>query len=289
MLDGGEKGLKKQFSIANVRIEVSSALPLRAEERWRLFETEFDAAELSYHVCSAAQLPVFHGERCFDSERVRVQEQNGRMVRTYFDTITGDATATVEEIGDLSYRITIQEALLPWGCDVADLFTQYGFPHCLPQFGKLLLHCAYILHRGKAILFTAPSGTGKTTQATLWQRYCGSKIINGDRAAIGLENGTVMAYGLPISGTSPDCKNVTAPVAAIVKLSQAKENRVTRLNDLDAARCLLSGSYLPQEFSRDLPVLFDLAVSIGQCVPVFHLECLPEESAVRALLPLLME
>ena len=189
----------------------------------------------------------------------------------------------------VQHIITVCEDLLPWGCDVADLFIPYGFPHNLPQFGKMLLHCAYVLHEGKAILFTAPSGTGKSTQAALWQKHCGSVIVNGDRAAIGLENGTVTAYGLPISGTSPDCKNVTAPVAAIVKLSQAKENRVTRMNDMDAARCLLSGTYLPQEFSRDLPVLFDLAVSIGECVPVFHLECLPEESAVRTLLPLLME
>lgn len=268
-------------------MEVSSALPLRAEKRWRLFETRFDTAELSYHVCSAARLPAFAGERCYETARMRVQEHQGRELRTYFDVITGEATATVEEIGDLSYRITIQEALLPWGCDVADLFTQYGLPHCLPQFGKLLLHCAYILYHGKAILFTAPSGTGKTTQAALWQRYCGCEIINGDRAAVGLENGAVMAYGLPISGMSQDCRNITVPVAAIVKLSQAKENLVTRLTALQAARCLLNGTYLPQEFSRDLPLLFDLAVSIGQCVPVFHLECLPDESAVRALLPLI--
>lgn len=281
--------MKRQFCIANVHIEVISGLPLRVEERWSLFEASFETAELSFEVCYAARLPAYEGGVCFENERVRVQEAHGRQLRTYFDVISGDATVAVEELGNRRHRITVCEDLLPWGCDVADLFIPYGFPHNLPQFGKMLLHCAYVLHEGKAILFTAPSGTGKSTQATLWQKYCGSVIVNGDRAAIGLENGTVTAYGLPISGTSPDCKNVTAPVAAIVKLSQAKENRVTRLNDMDAARCLLSGTYLPQEFSRDLPVLFDLAVSIGECVPVFHLECLPEESAVRALLPLLME
>lgn len=267
---------------------VSSELPLRVEERWALFETQSDHAQLRFEVCYAARLPVFREKLAFDSERVRVQERDGRLLRTYFSVISGEATTTVEQMDDFSYRITVCDQLLPWSSNVADLFTQYGLPHCLPQFGKLMLHCAYILQDGKAILFTAPSGTGKTTQATLWQQCCGSEIINGDRAAIGLENGVLMAYGLPISGMSPDCRNVTAPVAAIVKLSQAKENRVTRLTALQAVRGILSGTYLPQEFSKDLPLLFDHAASFVQRVPVLHLECLPDASAVHALAPYIL-
>ena len=269
-------------------MEVSSELPLWAEERWAQFETQSNLAQLRFDVCFATTLPVFQGRITFDSEFVRVQDNGGRQLRTYFHTIKGERTATVEQTDDFSYRITVCNKYLPWGCNVEDLFVQYGFPHCLPQFGKLLLHCAYILQDGKAILFTAPSGTGKTTQATLWQQCCGSEIINGDRAAIGLENGVLMAYGLPISGMSPDCRNVTAPVAAIVKLSQAKENRVTRLTALQAVRGILSGTYLPHEFSQDLPLLFDLATSFVQRVPVLHLECLPDVSAVHALAPYIL-
>ena len=279
--------MKIQLYIAGVRMEISSALPLRAEKRWKLFETAFDDADLKYEICTAEYLPALEGENCFDSERVCVRNLHGRQVRTYYDLVSEEATATVEEVGTQSYRITIRETLLPWGRDVADLFTQYGLPHCLPQFGKLLLHCAYVLYHGKAVLFTAPSGTGKTTQAMLWKKCCGSEIINGDRAAIGLENGVAMAYGLPISGMSTDCKNVTAPVAAIVSLSQAKHNRAARLSAKQTVRCLLSGTYLPKEFSADLPLLFDLAMSIGERVPVFHLECLPDEDAVNTLKPLI--
>lgn len=264
-------------------MEISSQRPMTAQARWRLFASAFDGADLTYEVACAPELPCLTGESRFESERVRVLQRGGQSLRTYFDTITGKATVAVEEAPDRSCRITVREALLPWGTDVSDLFVAYGLPHFLPMLGKLLLHCAYILHEGRAILFTAPSGTGKSTQAALWQRYRGSEIINGDRAALGLEDGIVTAYGLPVSGSSDDCRNVTAPVAAIVGLSQARENRAAPLPLPRAVKCLLSGTYLPPEFSQDLPMLFDLASDLAQRVPVFHLDCLPDEGAVTAL------
>lgn len=279
--------MERYFRIANVTMEISSDRPMAAGRLWQLFETAYAPPELRYRIRYAQQLPQIAGNVRFENGRVRVLEENGHESRIYIDAVTGKPTVTVEEAGDTCWELTVQGSLLPWGTDVADLFVQYGLPRRLPQQGKLLLHCAYVLHEGRAILFTAPSGTGKTTQATLWQRFMGSRIINGDRAALGLENGSVIAYGLPISGTSPDCENVTAPVAAIVSLSQAKENRVTLLPAVSAVKRLLSGTYLPPEFSQDLPLLVDLAASLAARVPVYHLQCLPDESAVRALAALI--
>ena len=275
--------MERFFLVANAAMEVSSDRPITVSRQWRLFETTSVRPALRYRVCHVPELPQLTGRLLFDNGRVRVFDENGRQSRIYTDTVTGKETVAVREWENACWEIAVQEELLPWGTDVSDLFVQYGLPRRLPQQGKLLLHCAYILYNGRAILFTAPSGTGKTTQAKLWQRSMGSRIVNGDRAAIGLEGGIVTAYGLPISGTSPDCENVTAPVAAIVSLSQAKENRVTRLRAASAVKPLLSGTYLPPEFAQDLPLLVDLAASLAARVPVYHLQCLPDESAVQAL------
>ncbi len=279
--------MERYFLVANVAMEVSSDRPMAVSRQWRLFETTSVRPALRYRVRHMPELPQLSGRLLFENGRVRVFEENGRQSRIYIDGVTGKPTVAVQEGENACWEIAVQEALLPWGTDVADLFVQYGLPRRLPQQGKLLLHCAYIIYNGRAILFTAPSGTGKTTQATLWQRCMGSRIINGDRAALGLEDGVATAYGLPISGTSPDCENVTAPVAAIVSLSQAKENRVTRLRAAAAVKPLLTGTYLPPEFSQDLPLLVDLAASLAARVPVFHLQCLPDESAVQALAALI--
>lgn len=281
--------MERFFLVANAAMEVSSDRPITVSQQWRLFETTSVRPALRYRVCHVPELPQLTGRLLFDNGRVRVFDENGRQSRIYTDTVTGKETVAVREGENACWEIAVQEELLPWGTDVSDLFVQYGLPRRLPQQGKLLLHCAYILYNGRAILFTAPSGTGKTTQAKLWQRSMGSRIVNGDRAAIGLKGGIVTAYGLPISGTSPDCENVTAPVAAIVSLSQAKENRVTRLRAASAVKPLLSRTYLPPEFAQDLPLLVDLAASLAARVPVYHLQCLPDDSAVQALAAMIDE
>lgn len=73
----------------------------------------------------------------------------------------------------------------------------------------LVLHSSYIVTRqGQGILFSGPSGIGKSTQAALWQRYAGAEIVNGDRALVRPDTGTVS--GVFYAGTSGISRNVTA-------------------------------------------------------------------------------
>ena len=70
------------------------------------------------------------------------------------------------------------------------------------EYGGLILHCAYINHRGKGILFSAPSGVGKSTQAALWEKYRGSEIVNGDRTLLRKKEGKWLACAWPVCGSS---------------------------------------------------------------------------------------
>jgi len=153
----------------------------------------------------------------------------------------------------------------------------------LLQHQKLLLHASYIITERGAILFTAPSGTGKSTQAELWKVHRNAFIVNGDRAVIGLQGENVNAYGFPLSGSSPDCHNRTKKLLAIVSLEQAKQNSVRRLRLTEALPVFINGSYLPPEYQADLSNIVDTAVQIAKCVPIIELSCLPDEGAVAAL------
>ena len=94
----------------------------------------------------------------------------------------------------------------------------------LLERGTLTMHASYICHRGEGILFSGPSGIGKSTQAELWQQYRGAKVVNGDRVLITpTDNGTLVASHY-LSGTSGVCSNVTSALKAIVLLEQAGEN-----------------------------------------------------------------
>ena len=72
----------------------------------------------------------------------------------------------------------------------------------------LILHCAYLEYQGEAVLFTAPSGTGKTTQGGLWEKHRGAVTVNGDRALLQKKDGRWIAWGWPVCGTSEVCHTV---------------------------------------------------------------------------------
>lgn len=97
------------------------------------------------------------------------------------------------------------------------------------RFDAMILHSCHIQKDGQAILFTAPSGTGKSTQGDLWRMYSGAEIINGDRTIIRKRNGIWHAYGAPFCGTSNIHLNRQAPIKAIVVLRQAPEDHAERI------------------------------------------------------------
>ena len=158
-----------------------------------------------------------------------------------------------------------------------------GIFRMLAEHGGVVLHSSYIItQRGEALLFSAPSGTGKSTQAELWRSYAGAKVINGDRALVKAENG-VTANGILFSGTSGISENITAPLRAIVLLRQSEKNEIRSVSGKEAfMRLLPQCSYYPDE-EENLRFVTGILAEIISAVPVYDFGCVPDESAVSAL------
>ena len=155
--------------------------------------------------------------------------------------------------------------------------------HHLARHGGFLLHASYIDVNGEAILFTAPSGTGKSTQASLWCNLRGAELINGDRAAVTVGENGVFACGVPYSGSSPVRKNVTCPLNAVVFLSQAKETTIHRLEGMAAFCKIWEGCSVNTWDPEDMNLCAQAVMNMLSRVPVYHLACTPDDSAVRIL------
>lgn len=155
--------------------------------------------------------------------------------------------------------------------------------HLIVQNGGFLLHASYIQVNGKAILFTAPSGTGKSTQADLWCKYQNARLINGDRVAVRFEKDQVLACGIPFSGSSGVSHNITLPVAAVVYLSQAPTNSAVALNSLSAFRMLWEGCCVNLWDREDVTLATDSVLKTIQAVPVIHFSCTADQSAADYL------
>lgn len=155
--------------------------------------------------------------------------------------------------------------------------------HLVLEADGVILHASFIEHNGKAILFTAPSETGKSTQADLWEKHRGADIINGDRAVIRLIDGKPHACGLPFAGSSKHCKNATLSLAAIVYLGQAGETTIGTFDFKTAFRKVWEGCTVNTWNPDDLNKAIDIVQQITALTPVYHLQCTPDESAVIAL------
>ena len=158
-----------------------------------------------------------------------------------------------------------------------------GIEHLMAQAEGLVFHCSFIEFDGRAILFTAPSETGKSTQAELWSRYRGARIINGDRAAIRWDGSQLLAEGLPFCGSSEHCENASLPIGAIVYLAQAPRTSIRRMGGYEAFARIWEGVCVNTWDRSDMERVSDLVQKLATFVPVYYLPCTPDESAVTAL------
>lgn len=170
-----------------------------------------------------------------------------------------------------------------------DWLDYHGFGNVLSMektilpFGGLMLHCALIEYEGRGIVFTAPSQTGKSTQASLWEKHRGARTLNGDRAVLRATEDGTFAYGSPWAGSSDLYIDRRVPLRAVIMLEQAKENRIRTLSHAEGLGLFVQQSSLPLWE----PELFEAGMrtleKIITGVPMGMLSCLPDAGAVECV------
>ncbi len=148
--------------------------------------------------------------------------------------------------------------------------------------GGMLMHGAVIEYEDKAYMFTAPSGTGKTTHIKLWKRLYGDKVhvINGDKPLMRFIDGEYMVYGTPWCGKEHYNRNVKAPLRGIVLVSRGEENSIEQISPDKFNAFLLKQVYMPKSREGVLKSL-DFADRLFSAVPLYSLKCNMSLDAAR--------
>lgn len=152
----------------------------------------------------------------------------------------------------------------------------------LPDRNKMLMHGAVVAWKQEGYIFTAPSGTGKTTHVRLWKKYLGKdvEIINGDKPILDVSEDSVIAYGTPWAGKERLQKNSSIPVKGICFLRQDKTNHIRELNKKEALLLLLPQIYIMADAKKAGKTL-ELFSRMLEQVSVYELSCDASEQAVR--------
>ena len=144
----------------------------------------------------------------------------------------------------------------------------------------LLIHASCVGHNGRAYPFIAKSGTGKSTHSSLWLKHIpDTELMNDDNPIIRIIDKDIWLYGSPWSGKTPCYKNMQVPLKAVVRLSQAPYNKITRLAPLQSFASLIPACSCKRWDSEAMGMLHKAVEKAISIVPCYHLECLPDQDA----------
>lgn len=181
-------------------------------------------------------------------------------------------------------RIFIPPSFADTFCENGNWLLYMGIDRLMLPYDRFFLHASAVIYQGKAYLFSARSGGGKSTHAALWQRHFGAKLLNGDKVLIEVRDGQCMAYGSPVAGSSGIYEQEGAPIAAIYLLTKEKYNRITPLSPRNAILSLYSEAIKSWKDMTFNSRLLDLIEKLQRQVPLRTLACLPDKSAVECVL-----
>ena len=149
----------------------------------------------------------------------------------------------------------------------------------LPSHHIWLMHGSAVAVNGEAVLFTAPSGVGKTTHTRLWlENIPSTTVINGDKPLLRLQNGVCEICGTPWSGKEHMNCNRIVPLRAICLLERGKENRITETTFAELRPALIQQTFRPND-PASLVKIIDLLEEAGHCVRCYRLSCTMEPEA----------
>lgn len=161
---------------------------------------------------------------------------------------------------------------------LGDVFNHFALKH-----NKMVLHGSSIIAEGKAIIFSAPSETGKSTHTGLWKKYYPDTILlNDDTPVVGKKDNKFLAWGSPWSGKTEINENKSAPLAAVVFLNRGEKNSIERLS-FNEALSYLMGQARKIPVKEDMEKVFSICFALAKGVPVYKLYCNISREAVETV------
>jgi len=156
------------------------------------------------------------------------------------------------------------------------------FLHRIVRDGGLMLHACGILRGGHALLFSGPSGAGKTTLSRLMSRHAGASVLSDDRVVLRPDGeGEIRIFGTPWHGDGELSSTESAPLRGIHLIRHAPEVLAEPLCGATAAGAVLENAFLPAHDPLGADTALDFVASLVEAVPVIRLGFPNDERVVR--------
>lgn len=277
---------KYYFNVAKLNLLVSSRIPVFVGEQLMPFKIEQTSQVSVVYKIRIGQMKL--GNECVVNKqdfrvinkddtyiRVKTLPFNEKILETYLysENEKADITLSIPKEMEAEHEIFVR----------TNIWNYLAFEDVLINHQAFILHSSFISWQNNGILFTAPSGTGKSTQADLWKKYEDADIYNGDRTIIRKIDGKYYGFGSPYAGSSGIYRNESAPIKAIVVIEQGPDNVIRRLHGREAFLPLFRETLMNTWNKEYMEKMTDLLMDAACQIPVYHLSCRPDQDAVNTV------
>ena len=266
---------------------IDTPLPIRwqAEEARFFYRGETCRQRVEIQIVLVPTLPDLMAQELYRIDGMTIGlDRGGNEVRIHQSLcLPGHPVYAVSVLNSSTVTVYFLDDRAIWDNPNIRIWNLVHLETLLLRAGALILHCSYLLYDGKAILFSAPSGTGKTTQAKLWEALYSAEIINGDKAILQKRNGVWHACGYVFHGSAAECRNEAFPIRTIAVVRQSPEERIERMGPIQRLQALYSETTVNVWNRADVNRALDLIGDLTASVEVVCQHCTMRNEACRTL------
>lgn len=144
----------------------------------------------------------------------------------------------------------------------------------LIEYDTILFHGSVVAVDGEGYLFTAKSGTGKSTHTKLWRELFGNRavMVNDDKPLIKILDHDIIVYGTPWDGKHRISTNISVPLRAICILQRGQENHIEKISRSEAFPMLLQQVNRPADVGKMQKTL-QLTDRLAENAGLYRLNC----------------
>lgn len=273
------------FNIAQLNIVIHTPVSINFQSCMEPFRMELEKVEPIHVVYQIMNLwEDYENDSECNKKDFAVKKINDKFVRIYPAKVANSMKEILiysEEKNKMIIQYPMQKDVFLF--EHFNIWNYMAFENPLLYYQAFLLHSSFISWQNNGILFTAPSGTGKSTQADLWKKYEDADIYNGDRTIIRKIEGKYYGFGSPYAGSSGIYRNESAPIKAIVVIEQGPDNVIRRLHGREAFLPLFRETLMNTWNKEYMEKMTDLLMDAACQIPVYHLSCRPDQDAVNTV------
>lgn len=274
------------IQVAGIAIEIVSEQSLQSTAKFESFITANTDADYKIRFQSVDVLPEIKGEIVYEDVDYRVyRSDDDKYLYTYADVPRDNTPYAISGFDRNNDSVQVDYLKKGAHCvsEIDNCFAHINFEELLLHKNRICLHASCVNTALGGILFSGPSGIGKSTQADLWCRHRGAVMINGDRPILSTSDSGWYAWGSPYAGSSRCHVNTDCSVRAIVMLQKGNTCKIRKLKPVEAFRKVWSGLTVHSWDENFVTTASGIVQQLIQEIPVYEMICTAGEEAVTCL------